>query len=243
MSGSLQLPSPPGTSHREEKENRSIFGHNSRVSWSQENRIHPLTSSPSSVNFRPSSSYEPPVKSILRKVTSFPFTDAPRDVDRDVTPEPESPLSDASYLAGPVSRIIPLDASMKDLIQGYNILAARIRTIATASETAIDASRPLFLPVKDNMEAFVIAITRDLERVLTDPSESNEPEPKCILPSPRPSPSRKKHGMNEDQVKHARDLATTTHSVLKFLALLFCSSSLCQIFSGEFFNMFVLTGD
>jgi hypothetical protein len=233
MLGLTQLPSPPSTSHREEKENRPLLGHISRVSWSEKNKVHPLTSSSSSVNVKPSASYDPPTKSILRKVTSFPFTDLPCEAERDITPEPELPLLDSSYLAGPVSRIITPGASLKDLIQSYNILAARVRTRIT-NDADLDASKPLFLPLKDNAHEFVHAIVRDLGRVMTDPNDLKEQVPKLFLPSPRPSPDKKKRGMSEDQVRYARDLGTTTHSVIKFLALLFSSPSLCQVFDGMF---------
>ena len=231
MGTSNHLPSPPSTSHREEKENRRIFAQMPRVSWSDQNRIHPLSPSLSLANLRPSASYELPVKSILRKSSSFPFTDLQQEVEREVTPEPDTPLFNSDYLFGPISRIIAMDACLKDLIQAYNILAARIRT-AVLGEAEFDFTLPLFDPLRSNQDLFADAVIRDLGRVMVDPSLPKENRPEVSLPSPRPSPSRKRHGMTEDEVRYARDLATTTHSVVKLLAQLFASPLLCQLFSG-----------
>jgi hypothetical protein len=183
------------------------------------------------LNVKSSASCALPAKSILRKSTNFLLTDLPYEIEREVTPEPSSPLFDASYLVGPVSRIVPLHASLQDLILAYNVLAARIRAAATTETTTIDASAPLFQPLKDNVEGFVNAVIRDLGQVMIKPVETQEPEVKSSLPSPRPSPCKKKRGMNEEQAKYARDLSTVTQSVIKLLALLLSSPTVCQIFS------------
>ena len=231
METSNHLPSPPGTSHREEKENRRIFAQMPRVSWSEKPQIRSLSPSLSLTGLRPSASYQLPAKSILRKLSSFPFTDLHQEVQREVTPEPDTPLFNSDYLSGPISRIIVMDASLKDLIQAYNILAARIRT-AVLGEAEIDSTLPLFDPLRSNQDLFTDAVVRDLGRAMIDPSLQKENRPEVSLPSPRPSPSRKRHGMTEDEVRYARDLATTTHSVVKLLALLSAAPPLCQLFSG-----------
>jgi len=231
MGTSNHLPSPPGTSRREEKENRRIFAQMPRVSWSEQDQIHSLFPGSSLTGIRPSASYQLPVKSILRKSSSFPFTDLHREVQREVTPEPDTPLFNSNYLSGPVSRIVMLDASLKDLIQAYNILAARIRAVVLG-EAEIDSTLPFFDPLRSNQDLFTDAVIRDLGRAMVDPSLQKENRPEVSLPSPRPSPSRKRHGMTEDEVRYARDLATTTHSVVKLLALLSASPQLCQLFSG-----------
>ena len=231
MEAPNHLPSPPNTSHREEKENRRIFLQMHRVSWSEKNKIHPLSPSLSLTNIRPSASYELPVRSILRKPSNFPFADLPQDVAREVTPEPDTPLFDSSYLSGPVSRIIPVDACLKDLIQAYNIFAARMRA-AFSGEVELDPTVPFFEPLRSNQDLFTDAVVRDLGRVMLNPSLPKESRPEISLPSPRPSPSRKRHGMTEDEVRYARDLATTTHSVIKLLTQLFVSPRLCQLFSS-----------
>ena len=201
-----------------------------RVSWSEENQVHPLFPS-SLTNLKPSASYELPIKSILRKSSNFPLTDLHQEAEREVTPEPDTPLLDSKYLSGPISRIIMVDACLKDLIQAYNILAARIRT-AVLGAAEIDPTLPLFDPLRSNQDLFTDAAIRDLGRAMIDPSLPKENRPEVSLPSPRPSPSRKRHGMTEDEVRYARDLATTTHSVVKLLAQLFASPQLCQLFSG-----------
>lgn len=200
------------------------------MSWSEENQIYPL--SPSSLtNLQPSASHKLPVKSILRKSSSFPFTNLHQEVEREVTPEPDTPLFNPNYLSGPISRVIDMDTCLKDLIQAYNILVARIRT-TLMGEAEIDPTLPLFDPLRANQDLFTDAVVRDLGRVTVDPSLPKEKRPEVSLPSPRPSPSRKRHGMTEDEVRYARDLATTTHSVVKLLAQLFASPQLCQLFSG-----------
>lgn len=201
------------------------------MSWSEENHIYPLSPSSSLTNLRPSASYGLPVKSILRKSSSFPLTELRQEVEREVTPEPDTPLFNSNYLSGPISRIVDLDACLKDVIQAYNILAARIRT-TLLGEAEIDSTLPLFDPLRSNQDLFTDAVIRDLGRVMVDPSLPKENRPEVSLPSPRPSPSRKRHGMTEDEVRYARDLATTTHSVVKLLAQLFASPQLCKLFSG-----------
>jgi hypothetical protein len=202
-----------------------------RVSWSEENKIHPLSPTLSLNGLRPSASYQLPVKSILRKSSSFPLTNLHKEVEREVTPKPDTPLFNSNYLLGPISRIVMMDACLKDLIQAYNILAARIRT-AVLGEAEIDSTLPLFDPLRSSQDPFADAVVRDLGRAMIHPSLPKENRPEVSLPSPRPSPSRKRHGMNEDEVRYARDLATTTHSVVKLLALLFSCPQLCQLFSG-----------
>jgi len=60
-----------------------------------------------------------------------------------------------------------------------------------------------------------------------------------VLPSPEKSP-RKKRGMTEEQVKFARDLCTTTHSVIKLLALVFTLPAVYRVFSGTTFLLILL---
>lgn len=164
---------------------------------------------------------------------------------RDITPEPSDPLVDLHYLDGPVSRVVAFDASLRDLIEGYSVLAARLRACVTES-TDIDASWPLFQPLRIQRTAFVQSLVRDLGRAMVDPLEKtyiiHEDETKTMsdmvrvpltgLPSPKDSP-RKKRGMSEEQVKYARDLCTTCHSVLKLLAVMFTLPAIYHIFTGE----------
>jgi len=86
----------------------------------------------------------------------------------------------------------------------------------------------------------VDAIVRDLGRALVDPlSLCTAPEAeeeivtKCPLPSPKSSPSKKKDGMTAEQVKFARDLCTTCHSVIKALSAVLSSPAIYNVFEGE----------
>ena len=242
------LPTPPGTSHRREKENRapefSEPGPSTpRVVWAETNDYRLFEHSAASDFAVPASSLKrPPSRSILKKSSSFnlaiPF---PEEEEREVTPEPSDPLVDLNYLDGPVTRILAPDASLRDLIESYSILAARIRA-SVSDSTDGDASWPLFQPLRTNRDAFVLAMERDLCRALEDPL--NEPvindtsdvemtREVPMLPSPVDSP-RKKRGMTAEQVKYARDLCTTTHSVIKLLGVIFTLPAVCSLFSGKY---------
>lgn len=162
------MPTPPGTSHRKEKENRapefSVPGPSTpRVVWAEKNEYRLFENSSNSAFAVPASSLKrPPSKPILKKSTSFnlaiPFAE---EEQREVTPEPSDALVDLNYLDGPVSRILAPNASLRDLIEAYSILAARIRSSASDS-TDGDASWPLFQPIRKNRDAFVSALERDL---------------------------------------------------------------------------------
>ncbi|KAF9005430.1 hypothetical protein BDQ17DRAFT_1303792 [Cyathus striatus] len=234
----MSLPlTPPHTSHRSKKENRfSLSG--LRVAWSAENSYHNL-SSPSRIVVTASASKEPPSRSILKKRDNVQL-DVPQEKQREVTPEPSDPLADLNYLQYPVSILLAEDATLRELIEGYSILAARIRSSVTGSKDA-DASWPLFQPLRKNAEDFTKKLVRDLGRALVDPlegvevleEESTREEiiAKESLPSPKSTPSKKKRGMTADRVKYARDLCTITHSVLKLLGLMWTSIAIYDIFT------------
>ncbi|KII86652.1 hypothetical protein PLICRDRAFT_699960 [Plicaturopsis crispa FD-325 SS-3] len=221
----MSLPTPPGTSHRAEKENRGY-----RVAWSQENQYHtigaddltPLTTV--SLNL--------PAKSILKKCAHV-LLPHPEDA-REITPEPEDPLVNLHYLDTPVSTIISADASLRDLIEAYSVLAARLRS-GTTGATDVDASWPLFQPLRKHRDAFVDATVRDLGRALVDPYEgAAEPREEIItLPSPKQSPKKKKQGVSAEQVKYARDLCTASHSVMKLLGIIFTTPAICNVFTDD----------
>lgn len=261
----MSLPTPPGTSHREEKENRSSFSDalsesNSRVSWSDQNEYHTVISSvlPPKLTVGFSGLKRPPTKSILKKST-VPLLPSIQENQREDTPEPDDPLVDLHYLEGPVSRIIATDALLHDLIEAYSILAARIRACIGGS-TEGDSSWPFFQPLRKHRDKFVDAVVRDLGRALEDPLKivvvESEPEPEVEhelapeehdrtynmkgLPSPKESPKKKKRGMSDVQVKHARDLSTTCQAVLKLLGTISVLPSTYQVFSGAYLDLCVL---
>ncbi|KAA1469740.1 hypothetical protein DENSPDRAFT_816901 [Dentipellis sp. KUC8613] len=237
----MSLPTPPGTSHRN-KENRFAHAESStRVVWSQDNKYHNLASPPRQ-HLRASASQNPPARSILKKTTHLAVSTA-AEKQREVTPEPGDPLANLHYLDWPVSQIIAPDATLRSLIEAYSILAARLRS-SVSENTDADCSWPLFQPLRKHCAALVESIVRDLGRALVDPlegvSRNDELEPespvsveeRTALPSPAKSP-RKKRGMSEEQVKYARDLCTTSHSVIKLLGFALTLPAIYRVFTDR----------
>lgn len=232
----MSLPTPPSTSHRD-KENRLPAG-SRNISWSLNHQYHTLTDSLSS---RPPSRASgsrspPPPKSILKKTSHvlLPFEDDNEACQRETTPEPSDPLADLKYLESTVTRIVSTDASLRDLIEAYSVLAARLRAAVTGTTDA-DASWPLFQPLRKNRQLVVDALVRDLGRALEDPAsaDSTYEKEKVSLPSPKNSPNpKRRHGMTAEQVKYARDLCTTCHAVMKLLAVVFTLPAVYRVFTG-----------
>ncbi|KAF9267296.1 hypothetical protein L218DRAFT_894410 [Marasmius fiardii PR-910] len=226
----MSLPTPPTTSHREEKENRTQVS-SSRVVWSQYNQYHCLSAPPRGPASC-SAAQEPPAKSILKK-SSFPFLPLENECEqRQSTPEPTNPLGDPAYLKNPITTITSSDSEQKltGLIEAYSVLAARLRAYVH-EET--DASCGIFTPLKRNCDVFLKSIVRDLGRALVDPvtpEDRNSARVATLLPSPTKSP-RKKRGMTAEQAKLARDLCTLSHSVLKLLGLMFTLPAAYKVFT------------
>jgi hypothetical protein len=185
--------------------------------------------------------------------------------------QPTYLLSPVETLVGSVSaspKPEPFASSnFHDLIEAYCILNSRIRSkvLDLRSAATVDAPAsqpttigspstpyyPAFESIKDNIEVIVVALKRDISRALEDPlalsaqypvsppasdashfsSEPNDPEP------------GKRKGMNEHQVKLARDLHTVSQSALKLLSTLFSLTSFvdCEnsILSGMSFLVWV----
>jgi hypothetical protein len=178
-------------------------------------------------------------QSILKKSWQNATLLSPPDVmKRQSTPEPSEILRDEGYLTRPLTQIIAVQdpdtpAALAALIEGYNVLAARIRS-AIAESTDGDSDWPLFQPLRQNTEAFVGAVVRDLGRALVDPLSSPEEEKsKFPLPSPEKSPTRKKGGLTGEQVKYARDLCTTCHSVIRALSAILALPGFYKCFTGR----------
>jgi hypothetical protein len=233
----MSLPTPPSTSHRD-KENR--LPHGSRISWSQHNEYCLATSPPPKQPPKPSGSRSPPTKSILKKSSyvPLPFADESDNEmckkQREVTPEPADPLTNLSYLANSVDLIVASDdaSSLRDLIQAYSVLSARLKG-AVNGTTDADASWPLFQPLRRHRDAVISAFIRDLGRALVDPgpADAEGEGRRVLLPSPQSSPKKKK-GMSAEQVKYARDLCTTSHAVIKLLAVVFTLPAIYRVFTG-----------
>ncbi|KAJ8691815.1 hypothetical protein PTI98_011346 [Pleurotus ostreatus] len=221
----MSLPTPPSTSHREREADAPA---GSRVVWSQTHQYHCLTSPP---RFAPSKTVAATPKSILKRRTysTLPIVVAEQ---RETTPEPSDPLVDLTYLQSTVSKIIALETPVRELIEAYSVLAARLRSCIPTTGP-VDSSWPLFRPLRKNRAALTDAIVRDLGRALEEPPNSEEPaepcEERCLLPSPAKSP-RKRGGLSAEQVKHARDVCHTCHAVMRLLALVFTTPALYNIF-------------
>ncbi|KAI6114401.1 hypothetical protein F5141DRAFT_1187942 [Pisolithus sp. B1] len=221
----MALPTPPSTSHRDRDDIR-LPG--SRVAWSHQNQYFVFTTSPKG-NVPPPRHLEHPAKPILKKYSQT-FLPVPEDDTREVTPEPEDPLANLTYLERPVTQIFDPQSSLRNLIEAYSVLTTRIRAA-----------------LRKHTQAFVDGVCRDLGRALVEPDtiaiQDDEPlVPDCgdacdaeetcsLLPSPKRSPKKKKKGMSAAQVKLARDLCTTTHVVLRLLSVIFTSSAVYQLFS------------
>ena len=242
-SSAMSLLTPPNTSHRSDKDKENKFstaGSSTRtVVWASHDLFHCLSTPPKDA---PGSSKHRPdaKKSILKKSCQNSLSLAiPLVEQRDVTPEPNDALLDLHYLDHPVSQILaehPDNKNLGQLIEGYNVLAARLRA-GVSNATDADASWPLFQPLRKNTQAFVNAVVRDLGCAFIDPlaplhAKKDEVQPKVTLPSPLKSPSKKKDGMTEEQAKYARDLCTTAHSVIKLLSFMLSVSAVFNIFQG-----------
>ncbi|KIL61387.1 hypothetical protein M378DRAFT_82602 [Amanita muscaria Koide BX008] len=242
------LPTPPRSSHSSNKENRPNLLSTRAVAWAQHNQIHTLSLSPPKLSRTPTSaSRDRPARSILKKQRLTSFGQLPQDIcddfkPREITPEPQDPLCDLKYLENPVTCIISSESSLKALIEAYNILAARLRSCITGQkgETDVaDASWPLFQPLRQHRDAFVKSLVKDLGKVLVDPlddeprGEKKEDRILAPLPSPNNTPRKKKDGMTAEQIKYARDLCTVSHSVIKFLNVVWTVPAVCGIFSDE----------
>jgi hypothetical protein len=239
----MSLLTPPNSSHRSDKDKENKFSaarsSTRTVVWASHDLFHCLSTPPKDA---PGSSKHRPdaKKSILKKSRQNSLSLAiPLVKQRDVTPEPNDALLDLHYLDHPVSQILaehPDNQNLGQLIEGYNVLAARLRA-GVSNATDADASWPLFQPLRKNTQAFVNAIVRDLGCAFIDPlapfrAKEDEVLQKVTLPSPKTSPSKKKGGMTEEQAKYARDLCTTTHSVIKLLSFMLSVSAVFSVFQG-----------
>jgi hypothetical protein len=176
-----------------------------------------------------------PTKSILKKPLTV-LQPILEENQRETTPEPTDPLTDMNYLESPVAIIIASDSSLRQLIESYSVLAARLKASVTGTTDA-DVSWPIFQPIRKHRDAIIQAFVRDLGKAFVEPAtEGTFTEERCgkdntMLPSPKESP-RKKQGMTAEQVKYARDLCTTCHAVMKLLATIFTLPAIYKVFDG-----------
>ena len=239
----MSLLTPPSSSHRSDKENRFVVEPRPRsVLWVDKHEIHSLSTPLKTVTI---SSKERPAttRSILKKSDNNSMLALPVGMkQRECTPEPREILTNSDYLTRPLSQIISIDdpnspTTLSGLIEGYNVLAARLRSGVTESAD-VDSTWALFEPLRKNTDAFVDAIVRDLGRAFVDPisiipNNEDDSVPKFSLPSPQKSPVKKKGGMTGEQVKFARDLCTTCHSVIRLLGVILSLPALYNLFEGQ----------
>ncbi|KAL5512693.1 hypothetical protein ACEPAG_2959 [Sanghuangporus baumii] len=185
-----------------------------------------------------------PRKSILKP--SRPSLPSAPEKKRDETPLPEDAMENARYLEYPVSLIIGKESTLRELTEAYSILTARIRQAAPLSFCSSSnraARRALFDPLRREAEVLSSCFVRDLGRIFVDPlMPPNSPpstptkDEKPVLPTPQDSPAPKKGGMNEEQVKYARDLSTVASATIKFLTLAFQVPAIYNVFTTKQLN-------
>jgi len=230
----MSLLTPPHTTQRD-KENRTLsIPTTSRIVWAKTHDVQILDYSAlvqTPVKSNDFQTYFP--KSILKEPSSD-FAPLPQITPREVTPEPSDPLADSDYLRNSIERLISLESSLRDLVESYSILTARL-VACIGRKTDPNVEWPLLQPFREHKVELAQAIVRDLGCALTEPMDAEEEieerGPLSMLPSPQQSPKRKR-GMTAEQAKHARDLSTTAHAVIKFLAVFLGIPALYTIFNG-----------
>jgi hypothetical protein len=156
------------------------------------------------------------------------------------------------------------EGDIRDLIEAYCVLSARVRAkllpndIEKHADTSENGLLPALEPLRQYMQEITNVLRRDILRARDDPIQSlakNGIQPVAqALPSPPPSSplssafdssplassvksdgTPKKGGMNEQQVKHARDLCTLAQSAVKCFSALLCFTELIHaniLFTG-----------
>ncbi|KAJ3715515.1 hypothetical protein C8R42DRAFT_645895 [Lentinula raphanica] len=219
----MGLLTPPATSHRE-KENLEAGPRG--VMFSKEPQFHSLSTPPQGSNCS-SALKNRPIKSILKPTQ--PLSPLPEEETREETPEPSNPVDDFNYLQTPIATIISENATLTDLTRAYSVLVARIRPHVTEQ---MNQFSPLFEPFRVNRDILCDRICRDVQRASEDAlADEEKSETGHQLPSPTKSPKRTKRGMTAEQAKYARDLCNISHSVLKFLGLIFSLPNVFPIFT------------
>jgi hypothetical protein len=216
---------PPSTGHRTRRRSAGA-----RVAWAAQNEFFCL-SAPLKGRAAGAAARSP-ARSILKTPatpsSSSSLLSAPPI--REDTPEPADPLDDAHYLARPLAIVLAADVALRDLVDAYTALTARVR--ASGADLAVPGPWALLEPLRAQRDELVSALCRDVRRALQDPAADRAAETKGAPPSPRASPSKKRCGLSEHEVKHARDLFATAQAALRFLLYALAAPTVYDIFTG-----------
>jgi hypothetical protein len=222
----MSLLTPPSTSHRHRETQGRKTKTGSRVVWA--GRVACSASRKAG-------------RSILKPIVAPLPQLLPETPQREETPEPSHPLSDETFLERPLAIILSADIALRDLVDAYTTLTARLRFALLDDPAAADADIPLLRPLRRQSTEVTQALCRDIQRALEDPAASRTPThdadlfacPTSSLPSPKASPTKKRHGLTEDEVKHARDLFSVSNAALRLLLIAFTVPTLYCCFSGQ----------
>ena len=237
----MSLPTPPKTSHRGEKENRFDAAAARSVSWSATHEYRGIFALDGLKIPGRTAARLPPARSILKKRKHAEMLDVGEPAaQREATPEPADPLMDLEYIARCVGTVLQEESTLRDLIEAYNVLAARLRS-STPMDTDTETTWPLFQPIRADPQAFTDAIVRDLNKARIDPTAFEE-KTANVLPSPKKSPTKKAAGgLSAEQVKYARDFSMVCHAVIKLLCFMFTVPATMYLFTSAYLSPYMRT--
>ena len=235
----MSLPTPPKTSHRGEKENRFDAAAARSVSWSATHEYRGIFALDGLKIPGRTAARLPPARSILKKRKHAEMLDVGEPAaQREATPEPADPLMDLEYISRCVGAVLQQESTLRDLIEAYNVLAARLRS-STPMDTDTETTWPLFQPIRADPQAFTDAIVRDLNKALIDPTAFEE-KASSVLPSPKKSPTKKAAGgLSAEQVKYARDFSMVCHAVIKLLCFMFTVPATMYLFTSAYISPYM----
>ncbi|KAG6829469.1 hypothetical protein H0H92_004431 [Tricholoma furcatifolium] len=144
-----------------------------------------------------------------------------------------------SYLSSPLDTILAsLDdynwdyISCHDITEAYNILSARMRSIAHL--LCSDGSFPAFNPLKEHANSLARALKRDIRRALIKPSSTLYETPALYYDSYASEIS-----LTDFDIQHALDVSTLCHHSLYVLSAIFTMENLHVLFSRTSFCLWV----
>lgn len=145
-----------------------------------------------------------------------------------------TPVLPAVYLVSPLETLLEsLEdpnadyISLHDVIEAYNTLSNRIRSQACAF-LDVEPSILALAPLKEHLPQLAQILRRDIRRALVDPP-SDLRRGQAMEDSPVSDGS-----MLDDEIQHARNLATLSHHALRFLSDIFRFPALYSLFPGVY---------